>query len=93
MIGPNAQHSYYFYDGPADMRKSFDGLCGLVRNCKLPQKKGSLQEDFEKVLLDKLPDVLSVEQKKHKLKNILQKMKRDGKIKLGDKRQWILDEI
>ena len=32
MVGPNAQHSYYLYDGPADMRKSFNGLCGLVRN-------------------------------------------------------------
>lgn len=51
------------------------------------------REDFEQVLLDKLPNVLSVDQKKHKVKNILQKMKRDRKIKLGDKRQWILDEI
>ncbi|MEQ6120951.1 RNA-binding domain-containing protein [Reichenbachiella sp. MALMAid0571] len=51
------------------------------------------REDFEKVLLDKLPDVLSVDQKKHKIKNILQKMKRENKIRLGDSRQWILDEV
>ncbi|MEQ9285752.1 MAG: putative DNA binding domain-containing protein [Cyclobacteriaceae bacterium] len=51
------------------------------------------REDFERVLLDKLPDVLSADQKKYKIKNILQKMKRESKIKLGDKRQWILDEI
>lgn len=51
------------------------------------------REDFERVLLDKLPDVLSIDQKKHKIKNILQKMKRESKIKLGDKRQWILDEV
>lgn len=51
------------------------------------------REDFERVLLDKLPDVLDMEQKKHKIKNILQKMKREKKIRLGVKRQWILDEI
>ena len=25
-------HSYYLYNGPADMRKSIDGLCGIVYN-------------------------------------------------------------
>lgn len=50
------------------------------------------REDFERVLLDKLPDVLSPDQKKDKIKNILQKMKRKNRIKLGDNRQWILDE-
>lgn len=24
--------TYYLYGGPADMRKSFDGLCGIVRD-------------------------------------------------------------
>lgn len=48
--------------------------------------------DFEKVLLDKLPDVLSLDQKKDKIKNILQKMKRENKIKLGEYRQWMLDK-
>ena len=32
MIGPNAHHKYHLYAQPTDMRKSFDGLCGLVRN-------------------------------------------------------------
>ena len=32
MIGLHAQHNYYLYSQPADMRKSFDGLSGLVRN-------------------------------------------------------------
>ncbi len=32
MIGLHAQHRYYLYAKPADMRKSFDGLGGLVRN-------------------------------------------------------------
>lgn len=25
-------HSYYLYNGPTDMRKSIDGLCGIVYN-------------------------------------------------------------
>lgn len=54
-------------------------------------KKGK-RADFEKVLLDKLPDVLSHNQKKDKIKNILQKMKRENKIKLSENRQWSLDE-
>lgn len=36
--------------------------------------------DFERVLLDKLPEVLTLEQKKNKIRNILQKMRRDGVI-------------
>lgn len=32
MIGLHAQHKYYLYGQPTDMRKSFDGLSGLVRN-------------------------------------------------------------
>jgi ATP-dependent DNA helicase RecG len=39
-----------------------------------------LKSDFEKVLLDKLPDVLDEAQKKHKIKNILQKLKNKGII-------------
>jgi ATP-dependent DNA helicase RecG len=51
------------------------------------------REDFEKVLLDKLPDVLSIGQKKHKIKNVLQKIKREGKIKVNANRAWVLDEL
>ena len=32
MIGPGPSHRYYFYRPPADMRKSFDGLCALVKS-------------------------------------------------------------
>jgi len=51
------------------------------------------REDFEKVLLEKLPDVLDMDQKKHKIKNILQKIKRAKIIKLGSCRQWVLGEV
>ena len=36
--------------------------------------------DFEKVLLDKLPEVLSVKQKQDKIRNILQKLRRAQRI-------------
>jgi len=26
------RHHYYLYSGNTDMRKQFDGLCGIVRN-------------------------------------------------------------
>ena len=31
MIAPGPSRRYFLYREPADMRKSFDGLCGLVR--------------------------------------------------------------
>jgi transposase len=30
MIGLTAHHTFYYYPAPADMRKGFDGLSGLV---------------------------------------------------------------
>lgn len=50
------------------------------------------RSDFDKILLEKLPDVLSEQQKLDKVKNVLQKLKGMGKIKLNDKRSWILDK-
>lgn len=38
------------------------------------------REDFEKLLLDKLSDVLTVDKKKNKIRNILQKMKQEKMI-------------
>ncbi|SHM85011.1 IS66 Orf2 like protein [Cyclobacterium lianum] len=32
MFSLGSTHSYFLYGSPVDMRKSFDGLCGLVRN-------------------------------------------------------------
>jgi transposase len=31
MLGLSEQHKFYFYTGVTDLRKGFDGLCGLVR--------------------------------------------------------------
>jgi len=38
------------------------------------------KSDFEKVLLDKLPDILDLKQKKNKIKNHLQALKKNGLI-------------
>ena len=48
--------------------------------------------DFEKLLLDKLPNVLDEKQKKNKIKNILQKLRINGEIEtIGY--DWILSKV
>jgi ATP-dependent DNA helicase RecG len=48
--------------------------------------------DFEKLLLDKLPDILDEKQKKNKIKNILQKLRTSGEIEtIGY--DWILSKV
>ena len=36
--------------------------------------------DFDKMLTNKLPQVLDEKQRKHKVRNLLQKMRRDGLV-------------
>lgn len=58
----------------------------LVRNDEseileyLGKFKSGTRTDFEKILLDKLPDVLDENQKKNKVKNNLQALRKSGKI-------------
>lgn len=47
--------------------------------------------DLEKVLKSKLPGVLTEEQKQHKIKNLLQAMKAEQRIKLDEGRFWVPD--
>lgn len=46
--------------------------------------------DFEKILLDKLPDVLNKKQKKIKIKNNIQILRIKGIIKVDETKHWIL---
>lgn len=46
--------------------------------------------DFEAVLLDKLPEVLTEKQRKDKVKNNLQALKAKGVITLNQDKKWIL---
>lgn len=44
--------------------------------------------DLKKLLLDKLPEILAPKQKENKIRNMLQKMKRNSLIKLNENREW-----
>ncbi|HOG43640.1 MAG TPA: hypothetical protein PLD55_09070 [bacterium] len=48
--------------------------------------------DFEKILLDKLPDVLDEKQKKNKVKNNLQVLRRKGEIYI-DGKVWRMSKL
>lgn len=61
----------------------------LIQDYLREFKEGSRQE-MEKLLFDKLPDVLSEEQKINKIRNLLQKLKRLGKLRVTDNRLWTL---
>jgi ATP-dependent DNA helicase RecG len=55
------------------------------------------RKEIDKLLLEKLPDILTQEQKENKIRNLLQEMsKTDGSIRLvdgpGPKSKWILDD-
>jgi ATP-dependent DNA helicase RecG len=51
----------------------------------LKEFKEGKKDDFEKILLDKLPEILDISQKKNKIKNILQSMKNEGMIRVEGK--------
>lgn len=70
-----------------------DEYCKKMILDYLHEFQSAKRDVFEKILLLKLSDLLSEEQKKNKLKNILQKMKNEKLIRLTVKREWVLDEI
>jgi ATP-dependent DNA helicase RecG len=52
---------------------------------KTLEKFGSTsRNDFEELLLEMLPNTLTDSQKKDKIKNLLQKLRREGRIELGN---------
>jgi len=74
--------------------KGFDEKYYIDLIIEYLKKFGSASKnDLKKLLFDKFPDVLSPEKKENKIKNLLQKMKKNKQIRLGNKRQWLLDEI
>ena len=58
----------------------------------LKKFSGATRLNIEEWLLDKLPDVLDIKQKKDKVKNLLQKLKKDSKISLNNGRKWTLSK-
>ena len=62
-----------------------DGYCQKMILEYLNKFKEAKREDFEKVLLDKLPDVLDISQKRNKIKNNLQNLRKQGLIGIKGK--------
>lgn len=59
----------------------------------LTKFKTGTRENFEKIILDKLPDVLSDTQKKSKIRNILQMLKSKGVIEIDKGKSWKLKNV
>lgn len=68
-----------------------DDYCKKLIKDYIFKFKGGLRSDFEKLLDDKLPDLLTQIQKKDKVKNLLQAMKRADEIYL-DQKIWRLKD-
>ena len=68
-----------------------DDYCKKLIKDYIVKFKGGLRSDFENLLDDKLPNLLSPKQKKDKVKNLLQAMKREGTIVL-DNAYWRLKQ-
>ncbi len=70
-----------------------DNYCMKIILDYIKEFKVASRSEIEELVLSKLPDILSETQKRNKVKNLLQKLKGNSKIKLNEKRKWILDEI
>lgn len=64
-----------------------DAYCQKIILDYLNKFKEGRKSDFEQILIDKLPDVLDIEQKKNKVKNNLQSLRKQGKI-IPDGKVW-----
>lgn len=54
---------------------------------------GATRSELNTLLTSKLSDVLTDEQKNRKIGNLLSALKKDGLIKLSEKKKWVLVEI
>ncbi len=59
----------------------------------LTKFKTGTREDFERIILDKLPDILSDTQKKSKIRNILQLLKSKEVIEIDKGKSWKLKNV
>ncbi len=66
-----------------------DNYCQKMIVEYLGKFKRGTRKDFENLLLEKLPDVLDEDQKKNKIKNNLQLLRKNGDIEVNDK-VWTL---
>jgi len=63
-----------------NMRGIDDDYCKKIITDYLKKFSTGSRMDFEKILLDKLPDILDEKQKKNKVKNMLQDLRKSGVI-------------
>lgn len=56
----------------------------------LRKYESGTREDFNKMLINKLSDILNNHQKNNKIKNILQSLRREGVIDFTPDRKWVL---
>lgn len=68
-----------------------DDYCKKIIEDYIIKFKKAKNKDLQKLLINKLPDRLSYKQKVHKIKNLLQAMKKEQRIKLEIGRCWILN--
>ncbi|MBX9597071.1 MAG: hypothetical protein K2X04_00680 [Burkholderiales bacterium] len=59
----------------------------------LTKFKTGTREDFERIIRDKLPDILSNIQKKNKIRNVLQTLKDKGLIEINKGKSWKLKNV
>lgn len=73
------------------VNKGFDDAYYRDLIIKALKQHGSLsRKDVDVLLRKKLPDVLDEKKKTNKIGNILSQLRREGKIKVGVKRNWVL---
>lgn len=76
------------------MAKGFDDTYYRDLIVKALKEHGQLKrQDFEDLLLDKLPAVLTQEQKKRKVGNLLLSLRMKGVIKAGEEKEWSLCKL
>jgi len=68
-----------------------DDYCKKIIVDYLKRFKSGQRADFEGVILDKLSDTLDIEQKKNKVRNNLQALRKDGVIEnIGN--TWVMSK-
>lgn len=67
-----------------------DAFCKNQIMAYLEKYKSGTKQDFNNMLVEKLPDILTKSQKENKVKNILQSLKREGIIEVAPKKAWVL---
>ncbi|MGL5920335.1 MAG: ATP-binding protein [Bacteroidales bacterium] len=70
-----------------------DSYCKKLIIEAVRQHKTLSRKEIDKLLVDKLPEILTSEQKLSKIKNILSALRKDKKIKPSSGRLWVLDEV